>query len=56
MIAIEFYLYDEFAIVNADPLKIEHILMNLTIKTKDAIPQEGGKPIIATTTVTLDPE
>jgi len=56
MIAIELDLQDEFAIVNADPLQIEQILLNLAINAKDAMPQEGGKLIIATTTVTLDLE
>jgi CheY-like chemotaxis protein len=56
MISIELQIGDELAIVNADPLQIEQILLNLAINAKDAMPQEGGKLTIATKAVTLDHE
>ncbi len=53
MIEIELVLADELAAINADPVQIEQILMNLAINARDAMP-DGGRLVIETQNVTLD--
>jgi len=42
-------------IINADPIQIEQVIMNLVVNSKDAMP-EGGKIILETRNVTLNEE
>jgi two-component system cell cycle sensor histidine kinase/response regulator CckA len=53
MIEIELLLSDELPVVNADPVQIEQLLMNLAVNAKDAMP-DGGKLFIETQNATLD--
>jgi CheY-like chemotaxis protein len=53
MIEIELRLEDSLATVNADPIQIEQIIMNLAVNARDAMPR-GGKLILSTENVTLD--
>lgn len=55
MIEIELILAPDLAAINADPSQIEQVLMNLTLNSKDAMP-EGGHLIIETENVTLNEE
>jgi len=55
MIAIELILEDELATVNADPIQLEQIFINLALNAKDAMP-DGGKMTIRTRNVTLSGE
>jgi two-component system, cell cycle sensor histidine kinase and response regulator CckA len=55
MIEIELALSDELATVNADPVQIEQVLMNLAVNARDAMP-DGGKLTIETKDVALDEE
>jgi PAS domain S-box-containing protein len=55
MIDIELHLADDLKIVNADPVQMEQVLMNLAVNAKDAMPQ-GGRLVIETKNVTLDGE
>ena len=45
MIRIEFYLLEDLEIINADPIQIEQILMNLCINARDAMPSGGALTI-----------
>lgn len=53
MIEIELQLTDNLADVNADPIQMEQVLMNLAINAKDAMPN-GGKLFIETMNMTLE--
>ncbi len=55
MIQIELHLEDSLATVNADPVQMEQIIMNLVVNARDAMP-EGGKLTLRTENVTLDEE
>jgi two-component system cell cycle sensor histidine kinase/response regulator CckA len=55
MIEIELALSGELATVNADPVQIEQVLMNLAVNAKDAMP-DGGTLTIETKNVALDEE
>jgi len=53
MIDIQLNLQDKLALINADPIQIDQILMNLAINARDAMP-DGGKLVVETKNVTLD--
>ncbi|MBW1981410.1 MAG: PAS domain S-box protein [Deltaproteobacteria bacterium] len=53
MIDIELHLEKEVQLVNADPVQMEQIIMNLAVNAKDAMP-EGGKLLIETRNTVLD--
>ncbi len=55
MIEIELRLADGLRVVNADPVQMQQMLMNLAINAKDAMP-EGGRLLIETKNVSLDQE
>ncbi|UCG12857.1 MAG: response regulator, partial [Deltaproteobacteria bacterium] len=55
MIDIKLNLTEGLKIINADPGQMEHVLMNLGVNAKDAMP-EGGQLIIETDNTTLDAE
>jgi two-component system, cell cycle sensor histidine kinase and response regulator CckA len=56
MIAIGLMLEEELPVINADPVQVEQILMNLAINARDAMPMEGGKLTISTRHVSLGEE
>jgi two-component system, cell cycle sensor histidine kinase and response regulator CckA len=53
MVKIEFYPGEDIRLVNADPVQIEQVLLNLGVNAADAMP-EGGKLIIETRNIDLD--
>jgi PAS domain S-box-containing protein len=53
MIEIELQLTDDSRTINADPVQIEQLLMNLAVNAKDAMPA-GGKLTVSTANITLD--
>ncbi len=53
MIDIELDLAEDIKIINADPMQLEQITMNLGINAKDAMP-DGGKLVFETKNITLD--
>ncbi len=55
MIGIELQLDDDLWYVDADPLQVEQVLMNLSINAQHAMP-EGGKLVFKTTNATLTRE
>lgn len=54
-IKIQFYPEETLKTINADPIQIEQVLINLCINAKDAMP-EGGKLIIETKNIVLEQE
>ncbi len=55
MIDIELQLAPELRMIDADPVQVNQILMNLTVNARDAMP-DGGKLVIGTKNVILDEE
>ncbi|NVL90565.1 MAG: response regulator, partial [Desulfobacterales bacterium] len=55
MIAIELQLDPDLRMIDADPVEVNQILMNLAVNARDAMP-DGGKLVIGTRNVTLDEE
>jgi two-component system cell cycle sensor histidine kinase/response regulator CckA len=55
MIEIELQLEDDLQYVNADPLQVEQVLMNLAVNAQHAMPEEG-KLVVKTTNATLTRE
>ncbi len=53
MIDIQLNLEAKLALIEADPIQIDQVLMNLAINARDAMP-DGGKLIVETRNVTLD--
>lgn len=53
MISIELKLDEDLRAINADPVQIEQIIMNLGVNARDAMP-EGGKLVIETSNIRLD--
>jgi signal transduction histidine kinase len=53
-IQIDMRLDDELCLAVADPVQVEHLLLNLVINARDAMP-DGGLLTIATSNVSLDP-
>ncbi len=52
-IEIRANLSPDLAVVRADPVQVEQVVMNLCISARDAMP-DGGSLILDTATVTLD--
>ena len=55
MIEIELILEDDLKNINADPIQMEQILMNLAVNSRDAM-SDGGRLVFETKNVTLDEE
>jgi PAS domain S-box-containing protein len=55
MINIELHLSEDLKTINADPVQIEQIIMNLGVNARDAMP-DGGKLAFETENVFLDEE
>ncbi len=55
MITIELQLDPDLRMIDADPVQVNQILMNLAVNGRDAMP-DGGKLVIGTKNVTLDEE
>ncbi|MEW6111230.1 MAG: PAS domain S-box protein [Thermodesulfobacteriota bacterium] len=53
MIDIEMVLAEDLEVINADPIQMEQVIMNLAVNARDAMP-EGGKLVIHTANVRLD--
>ncbi|MCJ7616718.1 MAG: response regulator, partial [Desulfobacterales bacterium] len=53
MIDIELHLAEDLKFINADPLQLEQILMNLGLNARDAMP-DGGKLTFETKNLVLD--
>ena len=55
MIEVKLVLSDDLATVNADPVQVEQILVNLAVNASDSMP-DGGQLIIKTENTRLDDE
>ncbi|MEA3359279.1 MAG: PAS domain S-box protein [Thermodesulfobacteriota bacterium] len=55
MIDIELHLENDIKVINADPVQVEQIIMNLCVNSRDALP-DGGRLIIKTENAALDEE
>ncbi len=53
MVDIELRLTGDIETINADPIQLEQIIMNLAVNARDAMP-DGGKFVIETENVVLD--
>ena len=53
MIDVELGLEKDIKIINADPMQLEQIMMNLGVNAKDAMP-DGGKLVFETKNIILD--
>ncbi len=53
MIDIEICLEEDIYTINADPLQLQQVLMNLAVNARDAMP-EGGRIMIESRNLTLD--
>ncbi len=55
MVNIELCLTDDLKTINADPIQLEQIIMNLAVNARDAMP-DGGRLVIETENAVLDEE
>jgi PAS domain S-box-containing protein len=53
MISIELHMAKDLKIIDADPVQLEQIMMNLGVNARDAMP-DGGKLIFRTENIILD--
>ncbi|MBW1730177.1 MAG: PAS domain S-box protein [Deltaproteobacteria bacterium] len=55
MIDMEFHLEKDLGFINADPIQMQQVIMNLCTNARDAMP-DGGKIVFETKNVILDDE
>jgi PAS domain S-box-containing protein len=55
MVEIDLHLTEDIANINADPIQMDQILMNLAVNARDAMP-DGGRLTIETANVVVDEE
>ncbi len=54
-ITLDVALADQLALIRADPAEIDHLLVNLAINSRDAMP-DGGTVTVETANVEIDPD